>query len=138
MSYRCSIVTPAESVFDGEVEYVSYQAWDGQQGIMAEQSPILSKLGIGSVRLDLKEGGSQWYLLDGGFCQAGDGQLTLLTERALPAENLSREEAQAELAEANARVTTEGEDRRTVEHDQQFALAKKAMAETASNMNVAS
>ena len=50
---RCSIVTPSESVFDGEVTYVSYQAWDGQQGIMVEQSPILAKLGIGSLRLDL-------------------------------------------------------------------------------------
>ena len=137
-SYRCSIVTPSESVFDGDVQYVSYQAWDGQQGIMAEQSPILSKLGIGSVRLDFEEGGSRLYLLDGGFCQTGDGHLTLLTERALPAETPSLEEADAELAEANARVTTDGEDRLSVEHDQQFALAKKALAEQASTHSGAS
>ncbi len=126
---RCSIVTPSESVFDGEVAYVSYQAWDGQQGIMAEQSPILAKLGIGSLRLDLTEGGSRWYLLDGGFSQAGDGILTLLTENALAADSLSLEEAKAELAEAAARVTVSGEDRNRVDHDYQLALAKKAMAE---------
>ncbi len=127
-TYRCSIVTPTESIFEGEVEYVSYHAWDGQQGIMAEQSPILSQLGIGSVRLDISEGESRWYLLDGGFCQAGDGQMTLLTERALPADSISLEEAQAELAEASARVATEDADRAAVEHDQQLAMAKKAMA----------
>lgn len=135
---RCSIVTPSESVFDGEVAYVSYQAWDGQQGIMVEQSPILAKLGIGSVRLDLTEGGSRWYLLDGGFSQAGDGILTLLTENALAADTLSLEEAKAELAEAAARVTVSGEDRTRVDHDYQLALAKKAMAEMMSGRSGAS
>lgn len=126
---RCSIVTPSESVFDGEVAYVSYQAWDGQQGIMVEQSPILAKLGIGSLRLDFTEGESRWYLLDGGFTQAGDGILTLLTENALAADSISLEEAKAELAEAAARVTISGEDRSRVDHDYQLALAKKSMAE---------
>ncbi|MCH7547913.1 MAG: F0F1 ATP synthase subunit epsilon, partial [Planctomycetes bacterium] len=87
-TFRCSIVTPSESVFDGEVAYVSYQAWDGQQGIMVEQSPILAKLGIGSLRLDLTEGGTRWYLLDGGFSQVGDGILTLLTENAFAADSI--------------------------------------------------
>ena len=90
-----------------------------------------------SVRLDLTEGWSRWYLLDGGFSQAGDGILTLLTENALPADSISLEEAKAQLAEAAARVTVSGEDRSRVDHDYQLALAKKSMAEMMSGRSKA-
>lgn len=129
--FHCSIVTPTETVFDEEVAYASFPAWDGQQGVMAGQSPLLTRLGFGSLRLDFAEGGSRWYLLEGGFAEVMNERLSLLTERATPAEKLSVEEAQAELAEARARVTADGEDRARVERDQQRALAKSALAKAA-------
>ncbi len=127
-TFRCSIVTPTEAVFDDEVTYASFPAWDGQQGVMTGQSPLLSRLGFGSLRLDFPEGGSRWYLLEGGFAQGQKGELTLLTDRATPAERLSLQEAEAELVEATARVTAAGEDCAQVARDHQRALAKKAMA----------
>lgn len=128
---RCSIVTPNEAVFDDEITYASIPAWDGQMGVMMGESPVLIKLGVGSLRLDLPGGGSRWYLLEGGFAQVQDDSLTLLTECATPADELSAEEARAELAEANARVAQSGEDQAKVERDQQRALAKKWLAEGA-------
>lgn len=130
-TFRCSIVTPVASVFDGDVTYASFPAWDGQQGMLPGQSPLLTKLGVGPLRLDFTEGGSRWFLIDGGFAQVQDGSLTLLTEGAVPAEQLSAQEASAELAEANARVTKPGEDRARVERDQQRAMAKKNLAAAA-------
>ena len=127
-TFRCSIVTPTEAVFDDQVTYASFPAWDGQHGIMTGQSPLLSRLGYGSLRLDFPEGGSRWYLVEGGFAQVQNGELTLLTDRATPAERLSLQEAEAELAEATARVAAAGEDRARVVRDQQRALAKQAMA----------
>ncbi len=127
-TFRCSIVTPAEAVFDDQVTYASFPAWDGQHGVMTGQSPLLSRLGYGSLRLDFAAGGSRWYLVEGGFAQVQNGELTLLTDRATPAERLSLQEAEAELAEATARVTAAGEDRAQVVRDQQRALAKQAMA----------
>ena len=109
-AYRCAIVTPTSAVFDGEVNYVSVPAWDGQQGMLADQSPLLTKLGIGAARLDLPSGESRHFLIDGGFAQVNEGHLTLLTQGAEPAEMLSFDEGRAELAEANARVTQPGED----------------------------
>ncbi len=127
-TFHCAIVSPTETVFEGEVTYASFPARDGQHGVMTGQSPLLSRLGYGSLRLDFVEGGSRWYLIEGGFGQVRKGELTILTGRATPAERLSVEEAQAELAEATARVTKSGEDRASVERDQQRALAKKAVA----------
>ncbi len=129
-TFRCSIVTPVASVFEGELTYASVPAWDGQFGMMQGASPMLTRLGAGSLRLDFPppDGGSRWFLVDGGFAQVQGDSITLLTEAAIPAETLSLQEAEAELAEANARVTKPGEDRAKVERDQQRAMAKAALA----------
>jgi F-type H+-transporting ATPase subunit epsilon len=134
-TFRCTIVTPTAALFDDEVTYASFPAWDGQQGVMTGQSPLLTRLGIGSLRVDLSQGGTKWFLLDGGFAQVHNDVLTLLTEGATPAENISLQEAQAQLAEANARIAQHGEDRKKVEHDQQLALAKAALARSAPSRN---
>ena len=72
--------------------------------------------------------------------QGVDAEATLLSIRSLIKDiqpvleqlpGLSVEEAQAELAEARARVTADGEDRAQVERDQQRALAKCALAKAA-------
>lgn len=132
-TFRCSIVTPIASVFDDEVMYASFPAWDGQHGMMTGQSPLLTRLGVGTLRLDFPppDGGSRWFLIDGGFAQVQDGGLTLLTEGAAPAETLSLQDAEAELAEANSRVTKGGEDLSQVERQQQRAMAKIALARAA-------
>lgn len=122
-TFRCSIVTPSESLYEGHVEYASVPAYDGQLGVMTGQSPLLTRLGTGALRLDTSEG-ARWYLVDGGFAQVQDNALTLLTEFAKPGESLDRSEAEAELAEANARVTGDEADQARVEADQRRAYAK--------------
>ncbi len=129
-TFTCSIVTPTETVFDEDVVYVSFPAWDGQQGVMAGQSPLLSQLGIGALRVDLPDGETRWYLLEMGFAQVQDGALTLLTDRVTPAADLSVEDAQAALAEAAARIPTGGKDLAAIEQDQQRALASRALAQS--------
>jgi len=127
-TFHCSIVTPTKKVFDGAVRYVSFPAWDGQHGVMMGQSPLLSSLAIGPVRVDLPGGESRWWLLEGGFAQVDGGALTLLTSRATPASELSAEQAETDLAAAAARIATAGAELPQVERDQQRALAQKAMA----------
>jgi F-type H+-transporting ATPase subunit epsilon len=127
-TFPCSIVTPSEKVFEGEIAYASIPAWDGQQGVIHGRSPLLARLGFGTLRLDLAEGGSRWYLLEEGFAQVAGGALTVLTQKATPSENLDPAEAEAELAEARARVIAAGDQRTAVEKDQRRALAKKALA----------
>jgi len=128
-TFRCMIVTPTQELLDDDVTYASIPAWDGQHGIMHHQSPMLTKLGIGTLRLDFPEGGSRWYLVENGFAQMQNDVLTLLAQAATPAEKITMQEAQAELAEANARVTQRAEDREQVERDQQRAIAKKNLCE---------
>jgi F0F1-type ATP synthase epsilon subunit len=93
-------------------------------------SPLLSTLAPGTLRIDAEEGGSSWYLIEGGFAHVDGEGLTLVTEGAIPADQVNLEEAEAELAEANARVTTGIKDRLAVERNQQIAMAKVALAKS--------
>ena len=127
-TFRCTIVTPDAAVFDEDVKYVSFPAWDGQQGVLSHQSPLLTRLGIGPLRLDPQEGSSRWFLVDGGFAQVRAGVLTILTERAQAAEDVSSEEGRAVLKEANEAAVGSGLDRRSVEARQQRGRAMIALA----------
>ncbi len=130
-SFRCSIVTPAATMFDGEVTYAQTPAWDGSMGVMPSQSPMLTRLDIGALRLDIPGGGSEWFLIEGGFAQVGDDTLNIITDRCTKAADLDMAEAEAELKEANARITTSGADQAAVAHDQRRAMAKIALLRSA-------
>jgi F0F1-type ATP synthase epsilon subunit len=95
---------------------------------MTGQSPLLSRLAIGSLRLDIPDKESQWYLVEGGFAQVQSGALTVLTAQATPADKLDLQEAEAELAEAKTRLSQGDADRARIERDQNRALAKKTLA----------
>ena len=91
-------------------------------------APLLSTLAVGTLRIDTPDGGSRKYLIEGGFAHVDGGGLSLVTEGATPADQLNLEEAQAELAEANARVTTSDGDEKSVERAMKIAAAKVALA----------
>jgi len=130
-TFQCSIITPQETAFEGEITYATFQAWDGQEGLLSQRSPLLTKLGIGIVRLDLEAGGKAWFLLDGGFAQMQEGVLMLLSGNAMSSDSVSLSEAQSELDDANARVVTGTEDRDQRERTQQWARAKVDFAKAA-------
>ena len=125
---RCTVVTPAESVFDGEVTYASVPAFDGQFGVLPGQSPLVAKLGIGLLRLDLPGGAQRWYQVDGGFAQVTGEAVTILTERATARDAIDTEAAESDLKDANRRAIEGGQDRAQVEADQARARARLRLA----------
>ena len=129
-TFPCKIVTPSQEAFNGEATYVSFPAWDGQYGMQKGLAPLLSTLAPGSLRIDAEEGGSRCYLIEGGFAHVDGEGLTLVTEGAIPADTLNLEEAKAELAEANTRVTSDDKDREKVDRDKRIAMAKVALAKS--------
>jgi F-type H+-transporting ATPase subunit epsilon len=129
-TFHCTIVTPTASAFEGEVGYANFPSWDGQYGMLPGMAPLLTRLAPGSLRLDVHDGDSLWYLIEGGFAHVDADGLSLVTEGAIPAGEIQLEEAEAELAEAEARVLQEGEDRTVLERRKEIARAKIAMAKS--------
>ena len=123
MPFKCVIVTPEQQVLDESVTQAIVPAWDGLVGIETNRAPLLAKLGIGPIRVDLVAGGSKFFLLEGGVAQMKDNLLTILTQKATPASEIDATAAKAELAEAQARRIT---DEKSFE-DRQAAI-KRSMA----------
>jgi len=131
-AFRCSIVTPSQAVLSADATYVTFEAWDGQRGVMSGASPFLTLLGVGAARVDLADGTSASYLVDSGFAQMQGSDLTLLSDFAADVNTLSRAAAEQEYEQARATAVevghTSAEERERVERSQKLAAAKIALA----------
>src|SRR5665213_3792491 len=106
MAFQCTIVTPEQQALDESVQQVIIPAHDGLIGILTGRAPLLVRLAMGPLRVDLAGGQQRHFLVDGGVAQMKDHKLTVLTTLAKPASELDAATARAEYAEALARRAT--------------------------------
>lgn len=133
----CRLVTPTAQLLNEQVTYASVPAWDGLIGFQHGGGALVSRLGLGKLRLDFPSGkgsGSRQYFVDGGFLEMGQNELVILAERAIAAEELIESEARAELAEIEARVVPEDAPNKVealeqLTHAKESAKLKIAMAQ---------
>jgi F-type H+-transporting ATPase subunit epsilon len=97
---QCSVITPEQKVFEAAATAVIIPAHDGQIGILPDRAPLLCELGAGTLRVDAVDGGMREFYVDGGFAQVLHNQVTILTEKAAPAEAFSKAAAEKALTEA--------------------------------------
>lgn len=108
MSFQCTIVTPEQQLLDQSVTQAILPAHDGQIGILTSRAPLLVKLGLGKLQIDLAGGRRQTYLVDGGIAQMKDNKLTVLTAAAWAPQEIDAADARAEYEAAlNSRPTDE-------------------------------
>ena len=128
MAFRCVIVTPEQQVLDESLAQAVVPAHDGLVGILTDRAPLLVKLGVGELRLDLAGGQSRTFLIDGGVAQMKDNRLTIITDDAIPAAEINAEEARAAAAEASAQRITDAESFKQRQHRLARARAMQQMA----------
>lgn len=102
MAFRCTIVTPDEQAFDQQVEQVILPGHDGLVGILTNRAPLLMRVDIGPMQIDLPGGRQLHYFVEGGVAQMRENQLTVITNTAIPSGEISPAEAEAELQKAQA------------------------------------
>src|SRR6185437_11765888 len=107
MAFRCVVVTPEQQTLDESVSQVVLPAHDGLIGILTDRSPLLVKLGIGPLRIDLPGGQSRTWFIDGGIAQMKSNNLTILTNEAIAPQDIDAESARAQYAAAEARKATD-------------------------------
>ncbi len=103
----CRLVTPSAELLNEQVTYASVPAWDGLIGFQHGGASLVSRLGLGKLRLDFPAdagSGSRTFLVEGGFLEMSNNELVILAERAIAAEEIIESDARAALAEAEARV----------------------------------
>lgn len=122
--FECSVVTPERIVIECEARFVALPAHDGEIGILRRRAPLLTRLDVGPLRIEKGDGETESYFIDGGFAEMVGNRLTVLTESALPPSELTREGAEALMAEARG---MEGYD--DVSHAARQRALRKARAQ---------
>jgi len=109
MSFKCVIVTPEQQMLDESINQAIIPAHDGLVGIETNRAPLLVKLGQGPMQLDGGSGKThRVFYVEGGIAQMKNNRLTVLTQVAVPSDQIRADTARAELAEATAqRITDE-------------------------------
>jgi F-type H+-transporting ATPase subunit epsilon len=78
---KLEVVTPKGPVLDTEVDIVTCPGTDGEFGVLANHSPLLStiKIGVLTYKQDNKE---ELLMVSGGFCEVSGNKITFLVESA--------------------------------------------------------
>lgn len=96
------IVTPEATVVDTSADFVALPLVDGEYGVAPQHSPMIGRLGYGELRI--RSGGHvERYYADGGFVQVNNNVVSVLTNRAVPAESLDATVASEQLRTASSR-----------------------------------
>ena len=75
------VISPENTVFEGQAESVVIPGWDGEIGILRGHAPLMAILGSGEVRITAG-GAEHKYLVEGGFAQVFEDVVTVLSEKA--------------------------------------------------------
>lgn len=89
---QCVVVTPERTVLDASVDFVSLPMYDGELGVLPGRAALIGRLGPGELRIR-KGNETQRYFVDGGFAQVRADVVTVLTLRALKADEIDQQAA---------------------------------------------
>jgi F-type H+-transporting ATPase subunit epsilon len=125
-SVQCVIVTPEKAVLDEPVDFVALPMYDGELGVLPGRAPLIGRLGYGELRTRRASDTRRFYV-DGGFAQVRANVVTVLTPRAIRAEDIQPAVASEALEKAKGLAKTP-EEQLNLQKDQQRARAQLAIA----------
>ena len=102
---QCIVVTPERTVCDVITEFVALALYDGEIGIAPGRAPMIGRLGQGEMRIS-RDGRISRYYVEGGFVEVAGEQVTVLTDRVIPVDELDQAVIQEQLDAARARRDT--------------------------------
>ena len=127
---QCVVVTPEATVLKSSAQFIALPLPDGEIGIAPLHSPMIGRLGYGEMRI-VEEGESRRFYVDGGFVQVADNVVSVLTGRAVPAEEIDADQAAERLAQSLKRPAAGDEmlairERQVTQARAQLRLAQRA------------
>ena len=84
------VITPESQVLDAATSSVVFTAHDGEIGVLTDRAPLMCELGIGQLRYQAG-GQTRRVFIDGGFAQVHENRVTVLTQQAVPADEITPE-----------------------------------------------
>jgi F-type H+-transporting ATPase subunit epsilon len=131
MALDVHLVTPEREVWAGPAQMVIAHGTDGMVGILAGHAPLLIRLSIAPIRIQLEDGSWVVAVVDGGFLHVTSAEdstrIDVLASFAEMADEIDRAAAQARVERAQARLA-EGDDA-GARAELAKALARSGLAE---------
>jgi F-type H+-transporting ATPase subunit epsilon len=101
---QVEVVSADEVVWSGEATNIIAKTVDGDIGILANHSPVLAVLVPGGVEIVCPDGKREIVAVEGGFMSVNLGRVSILSEYAKLAREISLNEAERNLSEANSAI----------------------------------
>jgi F-type H+-transporting ATPase subunit epsilon len=133
---HCVVVTPERALVDATADFVALPMYDGELGVLPGRAPLIGRLGYGELRIRHGQE-TRRFFVDGGFAQVHANTVTVLTARALKAEEINTAEAERVLHEAQPAATPEAREARYKGQERARAQLRVAQGGSAAQGNVA-
>ncbi len=95
----CRVITPQQTIFDGEVDRVIARIADGEIGILVDHAPTISTVEIGDVRI-LQGDETTVYATSDGFFKVSENLVQVLVEEAVEAGEIDVDDAEDRVEQA--------------------------------------
>jgi F-type H+-transporting ATPase subunit epsilon len=109
-TFSVEVLTPEGEVFNGDVVQLSTRTMVGEVGILANHAPLLASLRPAVLRLRISEKETKRYAQSHGMLQVYGNHAQVLIEQAIAPEDLDTNTLEAELADAEQRLTNADDD----------------------------
>lgn len=127
MTMHVDIVSAEGAIFSGTARMVFAPAEMGEVGIMPLHTPLLTRLVPGEVRVRQEDGEEDFFFVSGGLLEVQPHTVTVLADTALRAKDVDEAEAQ----EAKRRAEEALRDRKS---DFDYAQAQAELAEAVARL----
>ncbi len=107
--FKLEIVAPEGGVLNESVEFAVLPAIDGEVGILANHSLLISALKIGIIRYT-RDGKVHKVATSGGFVEVAENRVVVLADTAERGEMIDLERAVSAKERASRRITEKGSD----------------------------
>jgi F-type H+-transporting ATPase subunit epsilon len=97
-TFHFDLVSPARLVFAGEVTQVDLPAIEGDLGVLAGHAPLVAALKPGIMTV-FAAGGTQRFVVFGGFAEVSPSGMTVLAEVSVPLAEADRAAIAARIRE---------------------------------------
>ncbi|MCK9408662.1 MAG: F0F1 ATP synthase subunit epsilon [Bacteriovoracaceae bacterium] len=130
-NFQLDIVTPARTVFSGEVKSFTAPGVIGNFQVLFNHAPLLSAIGIGEIKVVEPSGKLTRYATSGGFVEVKTNKVILLAESAESEEEINIERAQKSKTRASERLIKK-------QKETDVERAKIALQRSINRLNIAS
>ena len=114
---HCVVVTPERTVLESPADFIVLPMYDGELGVLPGRAPLIGRLGYGELRTE-SGGKTHRYYVDGGFAQVRKNVVTVLTSRAMPAEEINVTATEQHIASLKSAGTLKEEQQAAISRDQ--------------------